>query len=376
MNILGVHLTILMSEAGPPRPVPIEFLLALKDVQVTHNDQGPSGFQMTFQIGRSGLWDLVDYALPRHPLLKPFNRVILLVRFAVAPEVLMDGIITNIQMNPSDEPSASTLTVTGEDVSVMMDLRQKSQSFPALSDYLIVTTIIGRYTAKYGLIPLIRLVDPKLLSPPSPIKKIPQQPAKLTDRAYLQRLADFYGYVFYVKPGPAPLLNTVYWGPPEFLAITQPALSVNMGPASNVTSINFNCDALKPEQVRYTDDKNTIQSVKEPGSSRQISLSRNRLEARKTTHLTGPRGDNSTAAQGQADRSYDSVVTVNGELDVLRYEHLLQPRGLVGLRGAGDTFDGMYYVKNVSHQISKGHYTQKFTLTREGTGTLTPLVHP
>jgi len=57
-----------------------------------------------------------------------------------------------------------------------------------------------------------------------------------------------------------------------------------------------------------------------------------------------------------------------------RYGDLLESRGTVGLRGAGFTYDGFYYVKSVSHAISKGKYKQRFSLSREGTGALTPVV--
>ena len=67
---------------------------------------------------------------------------------------------------------------------------------------------------------------------------------------------------------------------------------------------------------------------------------------------------------------------MTGELDALEYGDILRARGLVGLRGVGFSYDGNYYVKSVSHQISKGQYKQRFTLTREGTGSLTPLVVP
>ena len=81
-------------------------------------------------------------------------------------------------------------------------------------------------------------------------------------------------------------------------------------------------------------------------------------------------------AQGLTDKSADSVVTAQGELDALRYGGLLKPRGVVGLRGAGLTFDGFYYVKSVSHSISKGQYKQRFSLAREGTIALAPVVIP
>lgn len=103
MNLLGVHVTILIGETLP-RPMPVEFSEALKDVEINHRDDGPSGFQLRYQVGRGGLFDLRDYGLLSNPLLKPFNRVIVIVRFAVAPQVLMDGIITNVQLTPNETP--------------------------------------------------------------------------------------------------------------------------------------------------------------------------------------------------------------------------------------------------------------------------------
>ena len=60
----------------------------------------------------------------------------------------------------------------------------------------------------------------------------------------------------------------------------------------------------------------------------------------------------------------------------MRYGDVLRPRGVVGLRGAGFTFDGLYYVKSVSHSISRGQFKQRFSLSREGTGAITPVVAP
>ncbi len=81
-------------------------------------------------------------------------------------------------------------------------------------------------------------------------------------------------------------------------------------------------------------------------------------------------------AQGMTDASTDNVVTVTGELDAVRYGDLLTARGLVGLRGAGYSYDGLYYVKNVTHSIRRGEYKQRFTITREGLGSTTPVVIP
>ena len=52
-------------------------------------------------------------------------------------------------------------------------------------------------------------------------------------------MAQRYSYAFYIAPGPIPLTNTAYWGPPKRLDLPQRALSVNLGSDTNVDSISF-----------------------------------------------------------------------------------------------------------------------------------------
>ena len=80
-------------------------------------------------------------------------------------------------------------------------------------------------------------------------------------------------------------------------------------------------------------------------------------------------------AQGITDASSDAV-TVEGEVDGLRYGNVLQAGRLVGVRGAGIAHDGFYYVKTVTHTLSRETYAQRFTLTRDGRGALSPVVVP
>jgi hypothetical protein len=48
----------------------------------------------------------------------------------------------------------------------------------------------------------------------------------------------------------------------------------------------------------------------------------------------------------------------------------------VGVRGVGLSYDGIYYLRQVTHQMRIGEYSQNFVMTREGTGTLLPAVVP
>ena len=79
-------------------------------------------------------------------------------------------------------------------------------------------------------------------------------------------------------------------------------------------------------------------------------------------------------AQGMTDASVDRAVTASGEIDTASYGAILKPRSLVGVRGVGYLHDGMWYVDEVSHNIKRGQYLQSFKLSRDGLGSITPVV--
>lgn len=381
MSLLGTYLTVLI---GPTVAVPAPILLTenLESVEVTANDSERSAFQIVFRAGRSGLSGLVDYPLMLNPLLQPFYRVILVATFNVLPQVLMDGIITDVQLNPGQEPGSATITVTGEDVSVMMDRDDESAEHPAQPDLAIVAKLILRY-ARFGLIPTV--IPPKVIDPPIPLERIPVQ--QCTDLQYIERLGRRHGHVFFVIPGPAPFTNIAYWGPPKRLGFPQRALSVNMGGQTNVRSIDFQHQALDPAFVegRVQDHRTnaalpvqSFASLRLPPLALRPTWLVHRRNAKTVRHRTTTASAVSAFGQAQAmtDLSNDQVVTATGELDSTRYGGPLRARGLVGVRGAGFAYDGLYYVKQVTHSIRQGDYSQRFTLTREGLGSTVPVVVP
>lgn len=381
--LLGVNLSLLI---GPTVPIPAtpDIAEAVQSVSVNHNDEGRSGFQVVLRVGRAGPTDLLDYRLLLNPLLRPFNRVILTVVFGAIPTVLMDGVITNQQFSPGSLPGTATLTLTGEDVSVMMDLEKKRAEHPAQSEPLIALKLIATY-AQYGLIP--EVIPPTAIDQPIPTDRTPVQQG--TDLEHLKKMAERFGHVFYVEQGPVPGVNFAYWGPPKRAGLPQRALSVNVGPETNVESVSFTNNAMAPTIIKDKIQDSltnsgmpvmTFVGTRMPPLAALPALPLQLPNVRTSLLERGGQGLNVIQAFAQAqavtDRSLDSVVTAQGELDALRYGGVLKPRGLVGLRGAGFTYDGMYYVKTVAHSISKGQYKQRFTLTREGTGAITPVVVP
>ena len=71
---------------------------------------------------------------------------------------------------------------------------------------------------------------------------------------------------------------------------------------------------------------------------------------------------------------YEAARDPARRFDVVRYGHILKARQLVGVRGAGLAYDGLYYVKSVTHKIKRGEYKQSFELSRNGLISTVPRV--
>ncbi len=345
---------------------------SLVSLEVTNNDRERDGFQWTFRIGKDSP---LDYSLLASGLFDPPSRVIIMTLINGLPQVLIDGIITNHQVAPSNRPGESSLHVTGEDVSVMMDLEEKSATYPNQPDSVIVTRLIASYI-QYGLVPTVTPTT----DVPIILDRVPTQ--QKTDLAFIRDLAQRNGFVFYVQPTGVPGINTAYWGPDNRIGIPQPALTMNMGAETNVDSaMNFQFNALGPvePQVSYLDpDKQKIVILPVPSTSslhpplsRQPAVALRKSTPRDTANLNVVQA--SAVALSTAIETSDAV-TVSGQVDTVRYGRVLQSGGLVGVRGVGQTYDGLYYVQRVTHQIKRGSYKQSFSLTREGRGALSPVV--
>jgi hypothetical protein len=114
----GIHLTLMI---GPVLavPAPKAVIDAVQTVQVT-SGKDKSGFQITFGVSKNSV--LLTTMLPAGYFDPMLTRVIIAVTMGGLPTVLMDGIVTRQELSPSSEPGQSTLTITGEDLSVLMDV--------------------------------------------------------------------------------------------------------------------------------------------------------------------------------------------------------------------------------------------------------------
>ncbi|MCR9143977.1 MAG: hypothetical protein NXI24_17150 [bacterium] len=375
----GTNFTLLIGRTLPA-PAPVWLMNTIESVQVSTTDDGASGFDMTFEAGRSGgLAGALDFQHFTRSTLRPFSRVVMIVTIRAIPKVIFDGVITNIQSAPSSEPGATKIKVTGEDLSFFMDRVEVSKTHNLLPDFGMVATILSKYSY-LGILPA---VFPPLNSSPASIKRPPVQ--KGTDLKFLRELAKKHNNVFYITPGPLPLTATAYWGPATRTGIPQRALTQNMGPMTNLNSISFQNKAEQPSVVvaRVQDsDFNQVLPVITFAPTRiplaPISSLLSAFPYMKREKIENSNGDRyndaRSKAQAKTNSSTEDSVTATGELDVSTYGSILQARKLVGVRGVGFTNDGLYYVKQVTHNIKIGSYTQSFTLTRDGTGSFLPVL--
>jgi hypothetical protein len=377
----SVQLSLMIGPFVPLTP-PRAVLDALAEVEVTVKDVGTSGFQLTFSIDKQSPLQILFLLSGGAPLL--FMRVVLVATVNGVANVLIDGVITKNDISPGDKGSNSTLTITGEDLTALMNQSDWSSfKFPACPAEARVAIMLAKY-AVFGVVPLI--IPSILIDEPLPTDKIPGQQG--TDLEYIRDLAKRVGYVFYLDPGPAPGMSKAYWGPQIKVGPVQPALSVDMDAYTNVESLRFNFDQQQnklPMVYIYNQESNLTFPIPIP----PITPLNPPLGAIPPlpTNILGDlkpiRGDLSKRPIPQAimiglaaAAQWADAVTGDGSLDVTRYGGILKARQLVGVRGAGPAFDGLHYVKSVTHKIKRGEYKQDFQLTRNGLVSTVPTVSP
>jgi hypothetical protein len=369
-----VELTVLIGP-GVPVPAPRDVVEALESVQVTSGTT-QSGFQLTFAVGKTSR--LMTTLLPSGYLDPVITRVILVATVRGIPQVLMDGVVTRHEVSPAGEPGKSKLTITGEDLSLLMDLVEMPfMRYPAMPVVARVYAILAKYAA-VGVVPVA--LPPIIPETDTPVKLIPAQ--RGTDLQYLREMAGHCGYVFYVEPGPAPRTSIAYFGPDLRIPVPQPALSVNMDAHTNVESLSFSLDGDQKKIMVLTTFDPVTNKIPLPIPVPNLSVLRPPMGARlppprrvEFMHETAKLSA-ATAANRALSLSFAAAdsVTGTGSLDVSRYGRVLRSRMLVGVRGAGITYDGLYYVNSVTHTLKRGEYKQNFTLSRDGLVSPTPVV--
>lgn len=360
-TLKGVTLTLLMGPIAVT-PAPVAVVEALESATVTSAVGQRSGFQLVFSYSKTSA--IATTLLPAG-YFDPLIRVILIATINGLPKVLADGPIKRQDVGASAKPGENKLTLTGEDVSGYMDLIDFSGfPYPAMPPFARVAVMMAKY-AMFGVIPVT--IPPLFQAITIPIEKYSHQTG--TDFAYATKLAQDAGHEFYLAPGPAPGTNTAYWGPQIRVGLPQPALTIDMDHAGNVETMTFGADGNASE-LRIAHVKQSgfsipipipnVSLLKPPLAARPLTPTKYKLietERKKLPEVLMA----ALAGPGSAD-----PISAQGSIDVARYGRPMDARTLVGVRGAGLTHDGLWYVRSVTNTIGRGSWKQNFQLSREG----------
>jgi hypothetical protein len=364
----GFYLTLMMGGFSAS-PVPEAVIDALTSVQVTTTMGSQGGFQ--FKLAWSKNSALAQ--LHAGGFFDPRQRVIIAVTVNGSTEVLMDGIVTKQDLSLSSAAGKSTLTITGLDLTALMDFIDLTGiPYPAMPLFVIVEAILAKYLP-LGVVPVA--IPPPLSLITNPLQKIMKQVG--TDYAYLNSLGQDYGAVFYLDPGPSPGQSLAYWGPnlTTLFGGNQPAISINLDAATNLDQLSFSYDgSVVTDYYMTIIEQNSQLPIPIPLPSIDMIYppqSANAPTALKISPITPIAADDPITAAAKAIGKLltsANAVTATGSLDVIRYGRIFKARQLCSVRGGGAYFDGLYYVKSVTHDIKRGEYKQNFSLERGGTG--------
>jgi hypothetical protein len=371
----AIRLTLMIGP-GIPVPVPSAVLDALQKVSVTLNSRTMSVFELTFSLStRSPLHTL--FLLAGGSAI-PIVRVIIVVTVNGTSTVLMDGVMTEVSVVPGSDSAHATLNVKGDDLTRLMDYVDTS-GLPLPN--MPVEARVALTLAKYAALGVIPMVIPRyLFEVPVMTDQIPS--VQGSDLHFVCKLAEEAGYVFYLKPGPAPRTSVAYWGPEIRIGQPQPALRTNQDAHTNVEALSFNFsgDTYKLPVLLVQNKKSKIpipipvpdvSPIKPPLA--KIPVGPKGIDFINVAKFSEVRATLKGIAQ--SGQTSDNV-TGTGTLDVLRYGRVLHPRKLVGVSGAGMAYDGLYYVDAVTHALERGAYKQQFTLKRNGLVSIVDRVVP
>ena len=370
----GGHLALHVGGPGVTVPAPPEVLDAVQQVTVTLDDAGKSGFQIALALARPRGPGNDDYPVLSSLALRIGNRIQITASLGGQQHPLMDGIITNHQLAPSNDPGASTLTISGEDVTIMLDQHEVQLQLPAMPQFARVNLMLAPLAA-FGVLPTV-------IPPPSDLPPLVTDNPPTVDGTFLSainKIAQDANYMFAWQPGLVRGQSFAYFGPKVYMGRPQRALTFGMGSEDNLTSISFTDDGTKAKMVYgFVQEENTnvpsipVVSLPYPFFLEAVPATVGYLPLLGLQKLADDQGGSVAQAYVKATAqhwsSLEGAASATGELDTVRYGEVLKAQQVVEVRGVGWSHGGTWYVKSVTHTLTRGSWTQAFNLERTGIG--------
>jgi hypothetical protein len=362
MSLLPSYFTVQIASA----PLPAPFVQALKEIEIETAVGQASILRLSFELSRNSWGDLDVLAFD---LFRPLAPLTIRVSAGLGvPQALINAYVRDARLEASNTPGASRLSVVALDAlgSIMAHIQQPF-TWPNSPDSVVATAIFGRY----GIVPTVFPTPPLRTSLDTTTNQ------RDYDAAYLLQLARRNSYELYLQPDPVVGRDFGHFHPPLTSVPPQGVLSIDFGTQTNLNSFQVSNDMLAPTAVTaLSTDPHTrapspaiaMASIElpmglEPALSRILPPP---IERPAGTDAASP-AEMQAQAIARASRS-SRAISATGEVDGLKYARPL----LVGLpvlvRGNGRQHSGLYYVKSVTHRITRDDYTQSFSAWRNAVG--------
>ena len=339
-------------------PATAEQLARFAEIRVDQGIGMAAEAEIDLPIGTddAGLWSGIE-----EDFAQAFARIRVEVKVADADFVpLIDGPVVGNRYEMKATPDQSRMTLVVHDDSVLLNRDEKVVLFEDMAPQDIVSSVYE----EAGLTPDVDAAP----DAGAALQRVIVQ--RGTGMQLLRELARRYGMFAYVKPGDAPGTSVGAFKLPLFAPTELPEILL-IGDDRNVASFSAEFDALRPITARAGSialaDKSVLVSSTDAADLAPLGDSAvHDVTQPAVSLLTGTREEQTdldAATAATVDLS-SWAYAANGEIDVDKYEGVLQPYQTVTVRGIGGYLSGDYLIGRVTHVLSDSAYKQRFSLHR------------
>jgi hypothetical protein len=329
-------------------------------LEVELSDGLPGFFRIVLQMGflqDEGTWMHLD-----DERFRVWSEVSIGIGFTDAgAEEVLSGYVTRVTPRFHPSRGQSVLELQGMDAAVKMDREEKLKAWAGMKDSDVATQVLQTY----GFTPEVEATETVHEEALSTIIQ------RETDLQFLNRLARRNGFACWMEG------TTAHFGPLPADEEPQPVLAYNFGDETNLRSFTATVDALAPALVsmhqldpvtrevlsaEVTEPEREALGSLDPAAMLGAGIDPGKVFVAKAP-ATGLPEMTALATGVFHERAW--LVSAEGEVDSAAYGAVLKPRGVVAIKGVGETFSGVYYVSFVRHTLSHGGYSQFFRARRD-----------
>lgn len=331
----------------------------LVSINATLDRQDSAEATIVFDTRRmeDGSWNVHD-----DDRIRPWASISILAVFGDREEAVFDGYIRQVNVQFPETKGSASVNVTCQDTSILIDRTQRNYRWGdevPLTDGQIATQIMSEAGLSF--------ID-------SPGEGFPDLVINQneTDIKFLKKRAQENAFDLFFREG------QMYFGPMRLDRSPQPTILLYAGTDTTAISFDLDDDGHRPEAIIYeiasdsgseTQEQAVVSDLQQYGTQPATSESAGLGEFAWRLNREGLVEDSQAQQKAQAVANNEALrIKAKGELDGVRYGHVLLPGDPVSIDGVGERYGGRWYVTKVEHLFDINGYRQNFEVSRNGYG--------